>query len=255
VIIDEFDQLTKAEDKKLFASFVKRLYDRRIGLRFIFCGIGQSLDAITGGHLSASRPILPVELEPVPHDARWKIVELAADKLGFAIDRNHIIRIGQISDGFPYYVHLIAQSLFWKVFDHHQDSRAGSDDDFRAAVSEAVQQAESPLRTAYTKAVRKTTGSADYEVVLWAVADGAHLSRQFQDIYNKSYQRIMDDLKRNALSKDVFRRRLYQLCDDAHGAIIIRDQNGWFHFDENVVRGYVRLQAQKANIELGRDHF
>jgi hypothetical protein len=65
----------------------------------------------------------------------------------------------------------------------------------------------------------------------------------------------MDDLKRNALSKDVFRRRLYQLCDDAHGAIIIRDQNGWFHFDENVVRGYVRLQAQKANIELGRDHF
>ena len=79
--------------------------------------------------------------------------------------------------------------------------RTGSDDDFREAVSEAVQQTECPFRTAYTKAVQKTTGSADYEVVLWAVADGAHLSRQFQDIYGNSYVRIMGDLERAPLAK------------------------------------------------------
>jgi hypothetical protein len=103
VIIDEFDQLEGQEDKRLFASFIKQIYDLRVPVRFIFCGIGQSLDAITGGHLSASRPILPIALEPLSHDARWRIVQTAANRLGLDVERNHVIRIGQISDGFPYY--------------------------------------------------------------------------------------------------------------------------------------------------------
>ncbi|MGA8689081.1 MAG: hypothetical protein WB662_04000 [Methyloceanibacter sp.] len=99
---------------------MKQIYDRRIPIRFIFCGIGQSLDAITGGHLSASRPILPVALEPMSHDARWAIINTAAEKLGFMVDREFVIRIGQISDGFPYYVHLIGSVLSWAIFDHRQ---------------------------------------------------------------------------------------------------------------------------------------
>ena len=57
------------------------------------------------------------------------------------------------------------------------------------------------------------------------------------------------------LETHIFRRRLYQLCDDAHGDILIKDRNSWYRFNENVVRGYVRLQAQRAGVELGRDHF
>ena len=54
------------------------------------------------------------------HDARWAIINTAAEKLGFMVDREFVIRIGQISDGFPYYVHLIGSVLSWAIFDHRQ---------------------------------------------------------------------------------------------------------------------------------------
>jgi uncharacterized protein len=189
---------------------VKQIYDRRIPIRFIFCGIGQSLDAITGGHLSASRPILPVALEPMSHDARWAIINTAAEKLGFMVDREFVIRIGQISDGFPYYVHLIGSVLSWAIFDHRQMTLNATDADFKLAVNGAIEKAESPLRTAYNNAMQKTKGSRDYEDAMWALADGAHLSRQLREVYDRSYCRIMSEQKREPLPIGKFRNRILQ---------------------------------------------
>jgi hypothetical protein len=70
-----------------------------ISVRFIFCGIGRTLDEIIGSHLSADQALSPVELEPLPHEARWAIVENAGKKLGLRVGKEYLIRIGQISDG------------------------------------------------------------------------------------------------------------------------------------------------------------
>jgi hypothetical protein len=255
VIIDEFDAIQGEQDKKYFAELLKFLYDKRIGIRFIFCGISRSIDDLVGHHLSASRSLLPVELGRLPHEARWAVIENAADKLDIDVDRDLLIRIGQISDGFPYYVHLIGERLFWNVFEHRSESLVASSDDFGSSIAEAIEQAQTPLKRAYKNAVEKATNSRDYEHVLWAIADTEYLLRQLSDIYEKSYLRIMGSFPKIApLDRDTFRKRLYSLLKPSHGSIIERPRTGWFQFQENIVRGYVRLVAGKEGVHLGREH-
>jgi uncharacterized protein len=52
-----------------------------------------------------------------------------------------------------------------------------------------------------------------------------------------------------------FRTRLYSLCSPTHGDILARKRNSWYAFKENVLRGYVRLVAERNGVPLGSDHF
>ena len=123
VVIDEIDRIQTAEVKSQFAELIKLMHDKRPPIRFVMCGIGKTLDEIIGSHLSASRPITGFELPPISFDARWKIITNAAEKLNMVVPREYLVRISQISDGFPYYVHLIAENLFWQIYDHHSEDR------------------------------------------------------------------------------------------------------------------------------------
>jgi uncharacterized protein len=121
VIIDEFDQLPSDMDRKYFADLIKQTSDQDVGVRFVFCGIGTSLEDLIGAHMSTGRYLAPVPLEPLTHDARWLIIEAAANALGVVVNEETRIRIGHISDGFPYYVHLIGEALFWAMFDDPEE--------------------------------------------------------------------------------------------------------------------------------------
>ena len=246
------------EVKSEFAEFIKAMHDMRLPLRLVMCGIGRTLDEIIGSHLSASRAITGFELPHIPFDARWKIVTNAADKVGFKVPHGMLVRISQISDGFPYYVHLIAENLLWEVFDHRKDSVEATSEDFHRAILRAIERAEAPLRDAYNYAVQKTKNSVDYEEALWSAAQSTHIERQLKEIYDRSYVPVMEyrkKLGREPLVIDKFRTRLYSLCHERHGAILVRKRNSWYAFKENVLRGYVRLVAERNGVPLGADHF
>jgi uncharacterized protein len=59
--------------------------------------------------------------------------------------------------------------------------------------------------------------------------------------------------KAKALTIDKFRQRLYRLCEPSHGSILVKKRNSWYAFNENVIRGYVRLVAERAGVKLGAD--
>ena len=80
-------------------------------IKFSFCGIGSDLTEVLGSHPSAGRILETIELKTISKDSLWKIIEIPADKLGIGIDRDTLIRIGQLSDGFPHYVH-----ISWRMF-------------------------------------------------------------------------------------------------------------------------------------------
>ena len=86
-----------------------------------------------------------------------------------------------------------------------------------------------------------------------------HLERQLKDIYERSYLPIAGARQkpkgRGPLTIDKFRTRLYSLCAASHGSIVVRKRNSWYAFKENVLRGYVRLVAERHGITLGADHF
>lgn len=255
IIVDEFDQLSEDEDKKYFADPIKQLSDQAVNLRLILCGIGRSLDELIGVHLSTDRYLATVQLDQIPHDARWKIIEAACERFSLPIDRDSMIRIGQISDGFPYYVHLVGEKIFWEAFDDKEIATKISLDHYQRGINLAIEESQTSLRQAYDLATQKHGNSEDYEEVLWSVADGQILSRQVTDIYEKSYSAVMDSKpKRKPLSKEVFYQRMNMLKRDTHGRIIVGNRQGWYGFRENVVRGYVRLRAERAGVKIGIDH-
>ena len=82
IIFDEFDQLSDRAQRKCCAEIIKQVSDQKLNVRFIFCGIGNSLEDLIGVHLSTGRYLSPIHLERLTHDARWDIIDAAAAALG-----------------------------------------------------------------------------------------------------------------------------------------------------------------------------
>lgn len=254
IIIDEFDQLKDREAQKGIADLLKQISDQSVGVRIIICGIGQSLDELIGIHLSSKRYITPVGLDRLHHNARWEIITNAASQFGISVNEEFLIRIGFISDGFPYYVHLLGEMLFWAVHDEPDEISTVRSEHFHVGIRSAIQGAQVSLRLAYDSATQKY--SDDYEEVLWALADKPLLRRQVTSVYNESYVPIMERrTSRQILTKARFNNRVYNLAGDRHGKILEARGAGWYQFRENVVRGYVRLRAEDQGLKLEPDHF
>jgi hypothetical protein len=254
IIFDEFDQLSSDVERKMCAEVIKAVSDRSVGVRFIFCGIGSSLEDLIGVHLSTGRYLSPVQLDRLTHDARWEIVEEAAKAIGVSISHPHQIRIGQISDGFPSYIHLMTEQILWSMSDDPAPVGVCSKEHFAAGVRQAVQETETTLKIIYEHATQKY--SDDYQEVLWALADDHLLRRQTTDIYEKSYLRIMTERpNRKKLNKEQFSGRLNNLKSARHGQIIVGKGAGWYEFRENIVRGYVRLRAENEGVRIGTEGY
>lgn len=254
VIIDEFDQLSSDAEKKFIADLIKQLSDQGINLRLIICGIGSSLDELIGVHLSTDRYLATVPLTPLSHDARWEILLAGSRAFDIEFDRNMVIRIGQLSDGYPYYIHLMGEQIFWEAFDAPEFVKKISLDHYADGLRSAIEEAQTSLRNAYELATQKHKNSKDYEEALWAVADGSLLFRATSEIFEKSYIKIKDEQGSEPIPKEQFYQRLNSLKKPAHGSILYGNRQGWYGFKENIVRGYVRLRAERAGVRIGVDH-
>lgn len=122
---------------------------------------------------------------------------------------------------------------------------------YLAGIKGALQKTDPSLRLAFEKATHKTKNKTDYEEALWALADRHETKRQVKEIYDRSYKRIIGERKgRRPLEREKFNERLLILRSEAHGRIVVGHGSGWFSFRENVMRGYVRLQAEHQGVFL-----
>jgi Cdc6-like AAA superfamily ATPase len=252
VVIDEMERLPKKEREK-FAEVIKNLPELDDRLKFIFCGIATTVNELLGSHPSAGRILETIPLERLHHNFLWDIIKVVGDKAGVSVAHETLVRISQISDGFPHYVHLIGASMFWSVFDDEAVIARIERQHFKAGVSGAIDGAEAILRHQYEKATMKTKNTEDYEDALWALADRTLDRRQMNDIFEQSYPKIVSGRRRAPLERKTFNHRMLALRKESHASIVVGFGSGWFGFRENIMRGYVRLQAEKAGIELGRD--
>ncbi len=249
------ERLGSGVDREKFAEFIKNIPELGSGVRFIFCGIAQDVTDLLESHPSAGRILETIKLERLHHSDLWKILTVAAEKLGVEIQRETLIRISQVSDGFPHYVHLIGESLFWSMFDDGNIVAKSDAPHYKAAIEGAINRTEATLRTQYDKATHKTRNTEDYEEALWALADSTSDKRQVTEIYQTSYKWLMGKRpNRKELSREQLNQRYLSLRKDSHGRIVAGYGSGWFAFRENIMRGYVRLRAESNGIDLGRHH-
>lgn len=252
VVLDEFNLLADKEARTAFSDLLKILGDKKVNIRFIITGVAESLNEILGANESAYRQLKTIELPKLDYQARMDIVDDVADSLGVSISRDYVYRIASISDGFPYYVHLLTEKLMWRVYDDPDISDEVNDNHFEEAIKDAIETIMAELKRPYELAVRHRSG--DIEPVLWATADGDLLSRFIEDMY-LSYIRIMEQIENvPVLDRKKFASRVQSLRNETSGEILIRDiKPGLYTYREKMLRGYVRLQAEASHIRLPGD--
>jgi len=201
-------------------------------------------------HESADRYFHTVGLGRLPWEARFEIVNFAAEQLGIEIDDDTLYRIARISDGFPHYVHFVSEKLFWRVY-RARNGGVVNGELFGLAMSDAAAGMEMRLKRPYDIATRKYRD--DYEYILWAAADGHELHRRSTDIF-ASYMRITNGRLDNPLDRGHFNQRLNSLKQPSHASILSGTRQGWYEFAEKMIRGYVRLRAEQEGLVLEADH-
>lgn len=253
IVVDEFDRIASDTEKGQFADFIKQIGDQRIPIKFVFCGVAESLQTLLGAHASCYRYIENVELKTISWDARFEIIDNVASALHVSIDGRSRFRIAAISDGFPHYIHRLCEHLLWAMFRDEREVVHSTLDHFRTAVTQSVLGIEQHLKHTYDRAVMKNT--AGYEQVLWAVADHSDLFRNTEAIY-ASYCNVMKafDIEVPVLDRSTVVSRLSALKGPSSGNILISPRKGFYQFRESIMRGYVRLRAEEQGCELALDY-
>jgi hypothetical protein len=253
VVLDEFDRIQDPATRHIFADLLKHLGDKKVNLKFIFTGVAGSLDELLGAHQSAIRQLATIELGRLSWDARWDIALAVTHAFHLELPREIYVRIAAVSDGFPYYVHLITEKMMWRAWEDPPEVETITWEHYRDGLKDAIDSINAELHRPYERAVTQRTD--DYEEALWSTADGEFLRRYTDDMF-ASYVYIMKQREgRTALTIEKFKARIRALRTERAGSILVSEdaRRGLYWYRETMLRGYVRMQAEANGIELVGD--
>lgn len=245
-VIDEFDRIPDAAERNKFAELMKALGDRHADVKLIFTGVASSLDELLESHKSAHRQLDTIELSRLQYQPRLDIVTKALSAFNLDADPSVIYRIADVSNGFPYYVHLLTEHLLWAWY---EDSAATSVtmDHLHAAFKTACEAVNAEIRRPYDQATR---GRDQLAHVIWATADAFDLERTIDAIF-RSYKQICETLEVEPLERNRVTAHLRSLKEPPKMSLLeLVSERRTYRFREGMVRGYVRMAAACRNIQL-----
>ncbi len=100
VLIDEFDQVTSDEERRRFENLLREISERRSPIRFVLCGVSNSLHELLRAHESCyeySGSPMPALSKPA-----GPVLPIGADR-------------GVIESAAPHYAHIVPESLFCEM--------------------------------------------------------------------------------------------------------------------------------------------
>lgn len=173
VILDEFDRIGAWEDTVLFADLIKMLSDDLVKCTVFIVGVADNVAGLLAGHASIDRALRqvhmprmsPSELSDIVVGGFERFEQLSGVKITLAPEAVHAIV--RLSQGFPYYTHLLAGSIGELALRSHKYD-VGPYDVFEALVR-ATSEAAHSIRVAYTDAV-SSAKPAQFDLTLLACA-------------------------------------------------------------------------------------
>ena len=254
LIIDEFDLLENKDTIDFFTALAKQLSVDKVNVKFVFCGVASNLNDLIGSHESIERYLKAIELRPLLDGHIMEVVEFIAQNFDVEMLNGQVTRIAQIACGYPHFAHLIMREVLVHLFDSSAINLTVTPELFKSSVQSASRSAATRLHVAYDAATKK--GTDKYIEVLWAVADGQLLEKQFKSIH-KDYLKIMQERgERDTLvDEQQFRNHLNALTLSTHGSVLKKGKVGWYRFGDPMFRSYVRMVAHGDDVDLGEESF
>jgi Cdc6-like AAA superfamily ATPase len=168
VFIDEFDQISTGETKKLMADTIKILSDQAIRATIVPVGVGDSVTDLIDEHASIARALVQVEMPRLPVKERREIIDKGLAAAGMTIVVPAAERIVSLSQGLPHYVHRLAQQAGLAAVQRDSIEVSMADVDF--AIEIVVTDMHESVAKDYHVATYSTRPETLYEDVLLACA-------------------------------------------------------------------------------------
>lgn len=244
-------------DQKDLAFLVKQIGDREFRFKFILVGIADNIQELIGAHESTPRYLKEMPLSPLSAQYLMDIVSNAASKVDVGISDDILYRIAIIGNGFPHFSHLIGKSLLVEAIIAESDEITPTI--YRRGVESAVRDSSEELKSSYDAATQR--GDNYFKHLIWALADSQVVDvriDEWLELYSElvaanGFKRVTDDKLRTAIGN--FKK-------DNYGAIVVNTPSRYGasstryrfkRFSNTLMRGHVRLQAEREGIDLGKN--
>lgn len=157
VILDEFDRLGAWDDTVRFADLIKTLSDDLVKCTIFIVGVADNVDGLLAGHASIGRALRQVHMPRMSNAELTDLIVGGFEKFEqlsgtrISVPDKVIEWIVALSQGFPYYTHLLAGSLGAVALRNTRETLTSAELD--VALVKAVEDAHHSIRTAYLDAV------------------------------------------------------------------------------------------------------
>jgi hypothetical protein len=117
---------------------------------------------------------------------------------------------------------------------------------------------ESPFhlvsQSCYENGLKKAVESCDASLRhLWAAVSNTQLQRRSADIFD-DYAHNERSLRKDPdymPDRQAFNNKMNRLKTETHGSVLLGTRQGWYEFRLPILRGYCRLMAREAGLNLG----
>jgi Cdc6-like AAA superfamily ATPase len=247
VIIDEFDRIKSAQTRRLFSDTIKTLSDHDVPATIVFVGVADTVGSLIDEHHSVARAIAQVRMPRMTPTELKEIVEKGLTRLQMTMSDSAVSEIALLSQGLPFYVHLVALCACREALD--DTMRTVSMAHLERGISKALTQVQQSLKDAYHQATASPQRGNLYAHVLLACAlaepddqgyfTAGAVREPLRRITNESY-----DIP-------TFARHLKMFADRSRGEVLRRTGTKHrirYRFDDPLMQPYILMRSLSRSL-------
>ncbi len=253
VIVDEFDRIGNPYATVAFADLIKNLSDNPAPVTLVLVGVADSVDELVMGHASVDRALGQVQMPRMSSDELREVVVggLAEfiDRTGWVVtmDDNVITAIVHLSQGFPYYTHLLTGAII------EQALRSGTGHVETSAVYvallKATDSAVQSIRSAYAEAVTSNQNAGFEDTLLACAMARLDVTGYFKasDVINPRA-----DVTGVRRAQAYFNHHLKKFCEQHPRVLEVKGESRYrYRFADPLMKPFVLMQAvQQGKLDL-----
>lgn len=168
LIIDEFDKMPGDEVRSAFANTIKNLSDHSVNATVVIVGVGNTVDELLKEHQSIDRALVQIAMPRMTDDELRQIIDKGLKRVSMTIDSDAADHITALSQGLPYYTHLLTLHAGQQAVE--RDSSEILMSDVESAIKLGIEGASQSIRSDYEKATQSPQTGNLYRQVLLACA-------------------------------------------------------------------------------------
>lgn len=167
IVIDEFDRLDENVSAPL-SELIKSLSDQAGNIKIMIVGVSSTIDALLKSHESLERCLIQIYMPRMTTEELKDIINSGLPKIPLTIADSTLNLIPKLSQGLPYYTHLLSYNASSSAIE--RDSETIEDSDLKRSQDLNVNDGENTIKNAYMKATNSPRKNARFRHVLLAAA-------------------------------------------------------------------------------------